>query len=682
MMFSLLLAAALTTLTPEDYATMPAVSAPQLSPDGKHVAYVLTKADLTRSAYDSDVWMIDADGTHQRQMTRSEASDTHPRWSPDGRWLALLSDRAGGRNQIFILDPNGGEARQLTSENAPVREFAWSPDSKSIAFLRTDSPSAEEEKRIKDRDDARVVGENKHHVHLHVIDVESGAVRRLTSGPFSIFGFSWSPDGSSIAFDRAPGITLDDYYRTDIDVVSLEDGSVRNVVHRDGIDRQPRWSPDGKTIAFLSGGGIHDWLVEHVLYVVDASGGTPRAIGAAYGRIPDELFWTADSRAIWFEGPLNTTNQLFRVNADGSGYVNVSNVEGMVRDIDVAGSRVAFIYETLTTPPEIFVADVILSRADGEGPQSAKRSATKRSFAALRMTAFSQLTHHADAFRNRTLGETKVIRWRNPKDNLEIEGLLTLPVGYKPGTRVPLLTFVHGGPASRFDQGFLGYLGFVYAPQALAANGFAILRPNPRGTGGYGEAFRQANRNDWGGMDWVDINAGIDKLIADGIADPDRLGLMGWSYGGFMAGWAIGHSDRLKAISVGAGISDLVSYHGTADIREFIAHYFDRRDAPPDPDITLDEMRHGPLSLELLRAHSPLWNLKKTKAKVLIQHGELDERVPLTQGTMLYRFLDEMGIDVTMVVYPRSMHTPREPKLRMDVARRNLEFFSHWVLGR
>ncbi|HEV7238237.1 MAG TPA: prolyl oligopeptidase family serine peptidase [Thermoanaerobaculia bacterium] len=233
---------------------------------------------------------------------------------------------------------------------------------------------------------------------------------------------------------------------------------------------------------------------------------------------------------------------------------------------------------------------------------------------------------------------------------------------------MPLLTFVHGGPASRFDQGYLGYLGHVYAPQVLAANGYAVLRPNPRGTGGYGAAFRRANRNDWAGMDWIDINAGIDKVIADGIADPDRLGLMGWSYGGFMASWAIGHSDRFKAISVGAPVTDLLSFHGTTDIRDFITHYFDET-------ASLDELRYAPLPLDHLRAHSPLWHLKKTSAKVLIQHGEADDRVPLSQGTMLYRLLDELGVDVKMVVYPRTPHIPREPKLRMDVMRRNLEFF-------
>lgn len=661
MIAALLLATALNTLTPDDYATMPTLSSPRFSPDGTRIAYVVTRADLKRSVYDSDVWLIHADGTGDRQLTRSESSDSTPRWSPDGKRLAFLSDR-GGRTGIYLIDPNGGEARQLVSDATPVRDLAWSPDGKQIAYLRIDAPSVEEERRIKEKDDARVVGENRRYVHLYLVDVESGKSKRLTNGAWSIFSFSWAPDGSAIAFDRAPGLGLDDYYRSDIYTVSMTGettGELKPVVVRPGIDRQPVYSPDGKSIAFVSGGGVHDWLIEHLLHVVpvaDGKGtGAPRVIGESYGRIPDTMIWSPDSRSIWFEGPLNTTNQLFRINADGSGYVNVSNVQGIVESVDLHGTRAAFVQQTLTAPPELHVSDT---------------------------TRFAprQLTRHNDALRAKTIGETRLIRWKNPDDGLEIEGLLTLPVGYKPGSRVPLLTFVHGGPASRFDQAFLGYLGHVYAPHALAAKGFAVLRPNPRGTGGYGQPFRQANRNDWGGKDWVDINAGIDKLLADGIADPDRLGLMGWSYGGFIATWAIGRSDRLKAISVGAPVTDLLSFHGTSDIRDFLPHYFDRREPAPAPEVALDEMRHAPLSLELLRAHSPLWHLKPSKAKVLIQHGEADDRVPLSQGTMLYRVLDELGVDVAMVTYPRTPHVAREPKLRIDVARRNLDFFTRWLM--
>ncbi|HUP48263.1 MAG TPA: S9 family peptidase [Thermoanaerobaculia bacterium] len=631
-------AGASTPLTIEDYAGMPALSSARFSPDGTRIAYVVTRADFEQSVYDSDIWLIGADGRNGFQLTRGRRSDHAPRWAPDGTSVAFLSDRDGA-TAVYLIGAAGGEAEKVTGEEASIRMFEWSPDGRAIAFVRLDARSAEEERRAGERDDARVAGEDSRHAHLHVIDLETRRARRLTSGSFSIFGFSWSPDSKSIAFDRGPANGLDGMYHTDIYLVDAEGGEPRPVVVREGLDRNPRFSPDGRFIAFTSTRGEHDWLREHFLHLVSLADGSITTIGAAYGRTPEQVIWSPDGRTLWFEGPMNSTTQLFRIGADGSRLTSVTGAAGMVTDADVhvPTGRIAFVHQTLAAPPELYVS-------------SNSRFEPRR------------LTNHNAAYRDRLLGETRLVRWKNPKDGLEIEGLLTLPVGYVTGRRYPLLTFVHGGPASRFDQAFLGYLGYIYPTHVFAARGFAVLRPNPRGTGGYGEAFRQANRNDWGGMDWLDIETGIDMVIGQGIADPRRLGVMGWSYGGFMASWAISRTDRFRAISIGAPVVDLLSFHGTTDIRHFIPNYF--RNA------SLDEMR----------ARSPLWHLRKIRAPVLIQHGEADDRVPLSQGTMLYRLLEELGVEVTMVIYPRTPHTPREPKLRLDVARRNIEFFEKHVL--
>ena len=657
---SFLLAASVAAqpLTIEDYATMPTLASPRLSPDGSRVAYLVTSADLERSVYVSQIHLVNADGSNAVQLTRGSASATVPRWSPDGSRIAFLSDREGGRNAIWLIGASGGEAEKLTSQTLAVRRFEWSPDGKSIAFTTADSPAPDEEKRIKEHDDARVVDEARGQIHLHVIDLRSRQVRRLTRGAFSVAGFAWSPDGETIAVQRSNADSLDDYYHADLYLLSARgDAAMRPLVVRAGVDVSPQFSPDGKSIGFLSSGGVFDWLREAELYTVPVTGGTPRLVSGAYGRTPDAFFFSGDGNTIWMNGPWNSTSQLFRVGRDGGAFRDVSHVDGVISEADVRNGQAAFVYQTLTAPPEIFV-----SALDQFRPR--------------------QLTHLNDALRNRTLGDTKLIRWKNPKDGLEIEGFVTLPPGYIAGRRYPTLTFVHGGPASRFDQAFLGYLGVLYAPQVLASRGFVVLRPNPRGTGGYGQPFRAGNLGDWGGMDWLDINAGLDKLLADGVADPQRLGIMGWSYGGFMTAWAAGHSDRFKAISIGAPVVDLLSFHGTTDIREFIPNYFPGTQAPSsssDP-AALESMRHAPMSLELLRERSPLWHLKKTAAKVLIQHGEADDRVPLSQGTMLYRALQEMGVDATMVTYPRQPHVPREPRLRMDVMRRNLELFTKVLL--
>jgi dipeptidyl aminopeptidase/acylaminoacyl peptidase len=614
MLATLLLASALTI---QDYATMPLITAPVISPDGKRIAYVVSRADLERSVYDSDLWLIGIDGANDTQLTRSMSTNNHPRWSPDGSRIAFLSDREGGRNAIWIINTNGGEPERLTAEKVGISDFEWSPDGKTIAFVMREAAPTEKE-------DFRVVGNDPRPPHLYLIDVASHGLTRLTRGAYSVANPDWSPDGSTLVFEYLPAGIWDDQKR-DIALVSRSGGDLRMLVTWSGEDRNPHFSPDGKSVAFMSTGGLADWLREAQIYVVPVAGGTPRLVSREYDRTPDQIQW-GDSQTIWFSGPWNTKSEIFRVNADGRGFRDVSHVDGVITGLNVRSGVAVFVMQSLTTPPELYVSPM------------------------------QQLTHHNDAYRNRGLGETRVIRWKNPKDDLEIEGLLTLPIGYQPGKRYPMLTFVHGGPASHFDQAFIGYLGPLYAPHVFADKGFVILRPNPRGTGGYGQKFREANRNDWGGMDWVDVNAGIDKVIADGIADPNRLGLMGWSYGGFLASWAAGHSDRLKAISIGAPVVDLLSFHGTTDIRAFIPNYF-----------------HG--SFDLLREHSPLWHLKPTAARVLIQHGDADDRVPLSQGTMLYRVLQEMGVDVTMVIYPRSPHTPREPRQRMDVMRRNVEFF-------
>ncbi|MEO8216865.1 MAG: S9 family peptidase [Acidobacteriota bacterium] len=627
-------------LTPRDYAAMTTLSDPDISPDGKRIAYVVTTADLDRSYYNADIRIIDLDGKREVQLATSDRSDRMPRWSPDGNAIAFVSDRSGPA-QIYLVDPNGGEARPLTTVHGSVDSFRWSPSGDAIAFTEFPRHSLSKEKLAR-KDDAEVVGANPSRTELHIVDVKSGEEKPVMRGEFSIVDFDFSPDGKTLAVARGGNDTADGYFTTDIYLVNRGGDGLRPLVVRPGIDVHPHFSPDGSKLAFATGNGLTTWNQPALVAVVPVSGGTPALRTTAYGRNVDDFTWSPDGKQIWFAGPLDLSGQLFSVSDQGQ-LQQLSHVDGVIHDasFDFAHQKVAFVYETLNAPPELFVSDLASFQP-------------------------RQLTNVNESYRGRALGETRVVRWKNSKDGKTIEGLLTLPIGYEKGKRYPLLTFVHGGPASNFDLKFTGYLGSLYPSQVFAAKGFAMLRPNPRGTGSYPLEFRQSDQADWGGMDFIDIQSGIDALIEQGIADPQKLGMMGWSYGGFMTSWAIGHTDRFRAVSIGAPVVDLFSFHGTTDISGFTPTYF------------------GALpyrARSLYEAHSPMTFIANARTPALIQQGTADDRVPLSQGEMLYRALQELHVPSMMVKYPRSPHVPREPNQRIDVAMRNVWWFEKWING-
>jgi dipeptidyl aminopeptidase/acylaminoacyl peptidase len=260
------------------------------------------------------------------------------------------------------------------------------------------------------------------------------------------------------------------------------------------------------------------------------------------------------------------------------------------------------------------------------------------------------------------LGKTEPFRWAS-KDGREIEGLLTYPVGYQPGVKVPLILNIHGGPAGSFNQQFIGRAG-LYPIAVFAAKGYAVLRPNPRGSSGYGKPFRESNYKDWGGADYLDDQTGVDALIAKGIVDPNRMAVMGWSYGGYMTSWTIGHTNRFKAAAVGAGVTNLVSFTGTTDIADFLPDYFSGEYWQ---------------QADLYRERSPITYAGKITTPTLVLHGEADERVPTTQGIEFYHAVKRTGTPAKMVTYPRQPHGPHEPKFVLDIMQRHVDWVDQYV---
>ncbi|HSN67994.1 MAG TPA: hypothetical protein VLV48_02030, partial [Thermoanaerobaculia bacterium] len=445
-------------MTVEDVATMTSLSQPRLSPDGRRVAFVVLEADLDRSRYQTDIWLVGADGSRALPLAHSRENDRAPQWAPDGR-LAFLSDR-GGSMQIWIIDPAGGEASPLTQHPSSIGSYRWSPDGRSIAFVARDTEQPEIAERRRARDDARVVGAGARHEHLWVFDLETRKSRKVTGGDYTVFEYDWAPDGRTFAIAKSTGTGLPDKFRSDLFLIDARGGELTPLVVQPGTDTNPRFSPDGRWIAFVTGQGKADWAADDDLAVVPAGGGAPKIISADYDRHVEQYTWAADSRAIYWSGPWNLREQLFRVGIDGSGFTDISRVAGVATDAHFLPSRdlVAYVFESLNEPPEIFISP--LSR-----------------FAPRRLTDLNA------RYRELQRAERRVVRWTNPQDGLQIEGILTLPAGYRGGERVPLLTFVHGGPSSQFSEEFLGYLAHVYPVHIFAARGYAVLQPNPRGSG-------------------------------------------------------------------------------------------------------------------------------------------------------------------------------------------------------
>jgi dipeptidyl aminopeptidase/acylaminoacyl peptidase len=637
--------------TPEMTFKVKRVGTVRVSPDGGRAAFVVGTAvmDGEKSEWVSQVHVARADGSGAFQLTRSEKSSTAPAWSPDGAWIAFVAARGDkdAKPNLWRIRVDGGEAEALTQEKGVVSAPAFSPDGRWIAFLATDPKGDDEEKADKERRDARVLDENEKMARLHVVPAEPDAegkrnVRKLTTGPLHVGeDFAWSPDSRSIAFTHQPTPAVDDWTRSDVSVVDVAAGAVRTLAATQAAESQPRYSPDGRSIALTVSDSPPSWGGRRRVHVVPAEGGTPRPLALTHDEQPEIVGWLKDGRRVLVGEWYGTTGRrLSTLAADGSPRVDISPPGTMVEgaSLNAARTRIGFTSQAADAPTEAFFSDV-----EPFAPRPLGRVQT---------------------LPTAPIGKTEVVTWKAP-DGKTIEGLLTYPVGYAAGQRVPLLVIIHGGPAGVFVQTFVGAPS-PYPVAVFAGRGYAVLRCNVRGSSGYGADFRRANYRDWGGGDYRDIVSGVDALVARGIADPDRLGVMGWSYGGYMTSWVITQTKRFKAASVGAGVTNLMSFAGTTDIPSFIPDYFggEHWDA-----------------FDAWRTHSAMFNIKGVATPTLIQHGEADLRVPISQGYELYNALKRQGVPVKMVVYPRQPHGIQEPKLMLDAMSRNVEWFDRWVLG-
>lgn len=641
---------------PDDLYLLKNVVDPQISPDGKLVAYVVSWPDKEEDETRTAIYLAPMDGkTPARRFTFGKRDHT-PRWAPDGSSLAFVSDR-GEKNQVYLAPMDGGEARQITHARWGVSQPSWSPDGTRIAYsARTGDYTESKERKGADKNAPRVITDlrykldgigffDERRMHIFVADVASGKETQITSGDYFDDQPGWSPNGRTITFvsDRERA-RHQRQWRTDVWTVAATGGRAKKLTRSRGSSSHPTYSPDGKWIAFIGHeNGDEGSAKNSHLMLVPANGGVPKSVSAATDRpaagwpafASGRTFCWRDAKSLLFIAGDRGTQSIYRRTTSGRATKALDGerqIESFVLAPD--GERIAFTAVWPDVPWEVYTTSLSNGRRE------------------------TNLSHaNDDLLAKVDLSPVKRLAYK-AKDGLEMEAFVMYPTNYQRGRRYPLAINVHGGPHS-FHPGSRAMTEFHW----LTSNGYVVLLPNPRGSTTYGEAFCEACVRDWGGADFEDIMAGVDALVRRGVADPERLFIGGYSYGGFMASWAIGKTDRFKAAWVGAPVSNQVSMFGTGDIPLFDMH----------------EIGGTPQeNLATYIDRSPVTHLTNVKTPVLLIHHEGDLRCPIAQSEEIFHALRAMGKEVEFVRYPGGFHTyvTHTPSQTIDRVKRIAAWFN------
>ncbi len=626
--------------------TIRSVGSVKISPNGRWIAYTISQANFEENAYISQIWLANAKSGQSLQLTRGKKSASNPQWSPDSKWLTFTSSRGEDKSQIFAISPVGGEAIKLTKVESGISNYQWSPDGQKIAFTTMEPES----KALKDRKehvgDYFVVRKEYRHNHIWLFEVTEAMKNpqtgdQITSGKeFNVGDFSWSHDGTRIAFHATLNPDRIQFYTADVYVYSLDDSTTTKIVSMAGPDWSPQWSPDDSQILFSSYSGKELFYgFNSNLVLVQAKGGARKILTSEFDENPGFVHWNRNG--VFFRASQKTSYHLFQLNPGNGKIKRLTGPDDLIAStfsLTPDGKKMAFTASSPTTLREIYVSDV-------------------QNFSPKRITKMTEQTKEF------VLGTRELISWQS-KDSTIIEGVLIKPANFDNSRKYPLLCVIHGGPTG-IDRPALLAKGTRYYPVDIwAGRGALILMVNYRGSAGYGEKFRRLNYRNLGVGDAWDVVSGVDNLIDKGWVDAEKVGCMGWSQGGYISAFLTTSSDRFAAISVGAGISNWATYYYNTDITPFTINYLG--DDPVD-------------DAEVYQKTSPMSYIKNARTPTLIQHGEFDKRVPTPNAYELRQGLEDRGIPVEMVIYKGFGHGISKPKSQRVVMWHNLKWFNHYL---